>query len=878
MKKLFLLFFTAACCIPAWASHIVGGEMIYEFLSANSTNNTRKYRITLFLFRDELCTNCAGMPPNVFIGIFSNDNNAQYPSPGKYYDIPRNSQANVPEKDAPPCITNKPQLNYDVAAYTFEVDLPDNNKGYTAAYQTCCRVAPLVNVYNQPGGGGGSGTGSTYNCVIPGNDQLTTTGTNNSPQFAKNVSIICQNRNFTLDFSAVDPDGDMLVYSFSPAYNGGLTTSSTNVNPQSPLYGSVPYLGGFTALTPLGPGVSINSQTGIISGIAPPSGDYVVSVNINEYRNGKLISTHRKDFIINVAGCDFAGAELEPSYITCDGLNYTFFNLNNSTLNKTYLWEFGDGATSTEVSPTHTYADSGVYQVKLTINKGDQCGDFTLSEIRLYPGFKPDFSIAGICVNKTTNFRDQTSTRYGVVNSWKWDFGNLSSTTDVSSQQNPAYVYNQQGIKNVQLIVGNSKGCLDTIVKPVEIVDKPAISVAFKDTLICNGDAVQLEAIGLGNFTWTGANISSGDTTATPTVSPTATSRYRVTLDYEGCINTDTVQVRVVNFVTLRAGADTLICSTDKGMLQLNTDALRVSWTPAASLDNANSFTPLAAPNVTTTYTVTGYIGGCPSVSDDITVSVAPYPLANAGKDTVICYGTSAQLAGTMTADVFTWSPSSSLAGANTLSPLAGPLADTIDYILTVRHTGAGECPKPVTDIVRINVLPKILASAGRDTSVVVSQPLQFTASGGVRYQWSPANNLNATNIFNPIGNYQGNFDNIRYRVLVYNEANCVDSAFIKVSIYRIVPQVIVPSAFTPNGDGRNDTFKPIAVGISKIDYFSVYNRWGQQVFTTTINGQGWDGRIKGKEQGTGTFAWMVKGTDYTGKPFFAKGTVTLIR
>ena len=123
-----------------------------------------------------------------------------------------------------------------------------------------------------------------------------------------------------------------------------------------------------------------------------------------------------------------------------------------------------------------------------------------------------------------------------------------------------------------------------------------------------------------------------------------------------------------------------------------------------------------------------------------------------------------------------------------------------------------------------------------------------------------------------------GNFDSIRYRVLVFDEANCVDSAFIKVSIYRIVPQVVVPTAFTPNGDGKNDTFKPIAVGIARIDYFSVFNRWGQQVFTTTVNGHGWDGRIKGKQQGSGTYAWLVRGVDYEGKPFFAKGTVTLIR
>lgn len=877
MKKSLLLILCSIFFLPVFASHIVGGEMIYEFISADATNKTRKYRITLYLFRDQQCTNCAGMPTEVFIGIFNNDNLSQFPSTGSYFKVSKGNQGDVPEKGAPSCITNPPVLDYDVASYSFEIDLPDNKTGYTAAYQTCCRVAPLINVFNQPGGTGGSGTGSTYNCVIPGNDQLTATGTNSSPKFALNISIICQNRNFTLDFSATDADGDSLAYSFAPAYNGGNTTSSTNVNPQPPFYGSVPYLGGFSDQTPLGAAVTINPKTGIISGIAPPSGDYVVCVNINEYRNGKLISTHRKDFIINVAGCDFAGAELEPSYITCDGLNYTFFNLNNSSLNKTYYWDFGDGSSSTDKSPTHVYADSGVYQVKLVINRNDQCGDSVFSTIKLYPGFFPDFNFAGICVNKTTSFKDQTTSRYGTVNSWKWDFGNTSSNTDVSSVQHPSYIYNQLGLKSVRLIVGNSKGCIDTIVKPIEILDKPALDVAFEDTLICNGDVLQLEAIGTGNFSWTGSNMTNANT-ATPNVQPSATTNYHVTLDYEGCINTDTVQVRVVSFVTLSAPPDTLICETDDAQLYLNTDALRVSWTPAGTLNNASDFKPVARPGTTTTYQVTGYIGGCPPKTDDVTVVVAPYPIANAGPDTLICYGTSAQLRGSMTADVFTWTPSSTLTGSSTLLPTAGPLTDTADYILTVRHTGAGECPKPVSDIVRVHVLPKIHAVAGRDTAVVVTQPLQFAASGGVRYQWSPATQLNNANIPDPIGVYMGNFDSIRYRVLVFDEANCVDSAFIKVSIYRIVPQVVVPTAFTPNGDGKNDTFKPIAVGIARIDYFSVFNRWGQQVFTTKVNGHGWDGRIKGKQQGSGTYAWLVRGVDYEGKPFFAKGTVTLIR
>jgi len=98
------------------------------------------------------------------------------------------------------------------------------------------------------------------------------------------------------------------------------------------------------------------------------------------------------------------------------------------------------------------------------------------------------------------------------------------------------------------------------------------------------------------------------------------------------------------------------------------------------------------------------------------------------------------------------------------------------------------------------------------------------------------------------------------------------------VKVFKTEPRVFVPTAFTPNGDGLNDQFRPIAVGISKIEYFRVFNRWGELVFSTTVNGKGWDGNIAGKPQGSGTFVWVVRGIDYKGKHFFAKGTVTLIR
>ena len=125
---------------------------------------------------------------------------------------------------------------------------------------------------------------------------------------------------------------------------------------------------------------------------------------------------------------------------------------------------------------------------------------------------------------------------------------------------------------------------------------------------------------------------------------------------------------------------------------------------------------------------------------------------------------------------------------------------------------------------------------------------------------------------------YDAAVDSIRYKVIVTDEAGCSDSAYVNVKVFKTKPQVFVPTAFTPNGDGHNDVIRPIAVGIKQIDYFRIYNRWGQLVFSTTTNEQGWDGTINGVPQGTNTYVWIVHAVDYTGKAFFRKGTVTLIR
>ncbi len=872
MKRLVLVilivitFFT-----PSFAAHIKGGYFSYEYLGPGSGTNLR-YKITLTIYM--ICNPSGPQVSNpINFSIFNAGNNQFIQD----VSVSLTNQYNLNKIADEPCITgNQDGCYYTVVVYDLSsVELPSTPDGYIIAYQRCCRIAGINNVTSS------GNVGNTFTINIPGTAIGQNAQTNSSPGFLVNdTAVVCGNSYFQYSFQASDINGDSLSYEFCDAFLGGDSgPNSAPTTAANPPYTPVPYTPPFSGTQPMGPGVSIDPRTGIISGTALSLvGEYVVCVCVNEFRNGILIGKTRKELHIRVGDCIPIEATLNPQYITCDGFALNFANITPSPGVNSYYWDFGVltvfDDTSDISTPTYTYADTGTYTIKLVTNRNQQCSDSTTAVVKVYPGFFPGFVINGGCFTNPYQFTDTTNTRYGIVNSWSWNFGDLTTLADTSHNQNPQWTYPAAGINTVSLIVTNSKGCIDTTQVTINVLDKPIITLAFRDTLICRNDIIQLIAAGTGNFSWTPLVNIINPNTASPTVSPVNSTWYYVNLTDNGCANKDSVRVRVVNAVTLRAGNDTTICQGDTIQLNATSDGLSFSWTPVANLNNPNILNPIATTNTTTTYNIIASVGSC-TATDQVVVTTIPYPGANAGTDPNICYNTSAQLNASITGSSFSWTPVSYLNNPTILNPVSSP-PRTTQYILSAFDTLG--CPKPGRDTVVVTVFPKVKAFAGHDTTVIVGQPLQFTGSGGVTYLWSPSTGLNNPAIPGPVGIYDSSVDSVHYKLIVTNQAGCADSAFVTVRIFKTNPSVFVPTAFTPNNDGLNDVVKPIAVGIKKINYFSVYNRWGQLVFTTTTNGHGWDGKISGLQQTTNVFVWMVSAIDYTGRPYFQKGTVTLIR
>ena len=871
MRKLLSIIFLLGGFLPVFAAHITGGEIIYTYVGPGTSSSTKIYRITLRLFRDNNCPgNCAPMPPSAPIAIFDNSTNMLI---GTIRNEPRDSDIPVGIVSSPPCITNPPLFNYSVGSYTFEVELPNNTEGYTVTYQTCCRVANITNI------GEALRIGSTYVGSIPGTKKLPI-GNNNSAQFETGISVICQANKFMLDFSATDADGDSLVYYTIDAYDGGAAENAGFADPAPPPYGSVPYSLPYSGFQPLGPLGIINSSTGIISGTAPTAGKYIVCVLVKEYRNGVLISDHRKDFIVTVAPCDFASSELQTSYANCDSLTIKFKNESTSALNLTFDWKFGDPSTgalnsSNEETPTHVYSAPGDYQLILTVNAGTPCAASDTSVVKLYPGFFPATdTVMNTCKGVPVQFNDITATNFPPVNYWLWDFGDQTTSTDTSRIKSPTYTYANAGTYMAQLIVGTAKGCRDTVAVPVRIVDKPDFTIS-RDSLICTIDTLQLKSSATGGrVTWTPRYMINDTTSFNPLVSPDVTTRY--TAFYEnpkGCNNTASVLVKVVNEVTLLNSKDTTICRTDSARLFLNTDALYFNWTPANVIINPRVQNPLIFPTDSiTTFHVFASISNKCFKEDDVVVKTVPYPVAGVSAQDPICFGKNSQLNATG-GSIYLWSPPTYLSNINIPNPLSVFPKQSISYTVSVKDTFG--CPKSVLKTFKINVV-RIIADAGpSDTSVVLGQPLQLNATGSINYSWGPATYLDNPKIATPISLPQ---NNIQYTVSVSNELGCVSTDTINIKVFFLPPDLYVPSAFTPSGDLKNDLFRPIALGIKSLESFNIYNRWGLLLYRTSKIGEGWDGKYKGVLQDPGTFVWQASATDYKNKKIFRKGTVILIR
>lgn len=268
--------------------------------------------------------------------------------------------------------------------------------------------------------------------------------------------------------------------------------------------------------------------------------------------------------------------------------------------------------------------------------------------------------------------------------------------------------------------------------------------------------------------------------------------------------------------------------------------------------------------------------GGCAEIKP-VYVTIIPTPILTVSNDTTICLGQTARISAALnlasgSIQTFSWTPAEGLSQPNGRQNIVRP-DTTTTYTIEAKATNTS-CTFTLTNQVTVRTLPHPVVKAMEDFNTVAGVPFQLHASGAVNYSWIPNWAFSNANGADPMAIIHSD---TRFIVTGTNEAGCkgTDTVYVKTFINE---GYLVPNAFTPDGDGRNDVFYAIPVGIVSTEFFRVYNRYGELVFETSNLHRGWDGSYKGLRQNPGNFVWILKGKGQSGKDYLLKGNVILVR
>ncbi len=615
-RFVFFLLFSFGCLAPLSATHIVGGEITYKCLGNN------QYEITLTVFRD-CYTGVPWFDSPASIGVFDAQWNLV-----KELLIPWNPTSNdtLPIILNDPCLTVPPDVCAHGTEYKGIVELPQIPGGYSLVYQRCCRNQLIRNIVRP------LRTGITIITYIS-EDALE--GCNTSAVFKQWPPVaICIHQPIDFDHAASDADGDSLVYRLCTPLHGADSLAPVPQPPnkgpyddviwRNPPYSQSDMLGG----DPL----TIDPATGFMTGVPNLIGNFVVGVCVDEYRDGSLISTTRRDFQYNVSDCGQPLAAFFVPEVVCDTLTIKF---NNQGLQShDYQWFFDVGGdtsqTSTAYSPTHSFPDTGTYTVMLIAESKPTCRDTFLKTIRVTRSYVdawidfefPNCDENGLIVSATDLSDDPV---FGIAG-WQWTLSGPGGFKNESAEANPDFTVTEPGEYFLKLVATSGNGCSDMITFQF-FAPIPPYTFFFDSLFICPGDTMPLwpGADDSFDYVWSPAETLSDTAAANPFAFPLNTTTYTVTVTGNGpCIVEKQVDVVVIdpNSLTATATPETIFPGGSSQLEAVLPGFDDFNWTPSGSLSNPNIANPVATPISSTQYIVTStLLSGC-EMRDTVTVIV----------------------------------------------------------------------------------------------------------------------------------------------------------------------------------------------------------------------------------------------------------------
>ena len=638
----------------SYATHLVGGDVGYEYLGQGINNPTyKRYKIYFNVYRD--CSpSSTGFDPNITASIYYGSG-----SQSQFTTITMSVGTIVPVNpfSGGSNCSFAPNVCVEATRYQSIVELPVDSMGFHVLWQRCCRNNSIVNLIPQQG--------QSYYTFIPD-----TRYPNSSPVFADvPVPYICVNDSVTYTNNASDADGDSLTYVFVTPFTGG---SAAQPIPTLPFnFPSIPFVGyaaGYSALLPFGTGgvASIDPSTGFTTVMSTALGTYVLAFEVREYRNGVLIARTRRDIQILSLSCPpnpkpllSNSGQSGTSTHTIDEGDTLCFPITVVDIDSMYLTSIGDLFTGANgfSGPLATLPNtSGVGSITGNFCWNTSCGQgrstpYTFTVKVRDNGCPPKTSVFNYIINVTK------TTGATTISGAFTTCSNVLRTFTVNGLAGNTYAWSVTG----GIVQGAPTG--------------PTASIIFTQT---------------GNQTITVSEISAA-----------------------GCTTTVTKLVNVLPGPATNAGPPVTICSGSSATIgTVLSGIISYSWTPSIGLSSTTAAQPTVTlinsgtANITQKYfvTATNQFNSCSAI-DSVIVTVRPLPAAAAGNDRTLCSGDSSRLgnANSISSNTYSWFPANHLSSSTVAAPFfTATVAGTFTYILTV--TSVHGCVN--RDTVVVTVLP----------------------------------------------------------------------------------------------------------------------------------------------------------------------------
>jgi gliding motility-associated-like protein len=570
----------------------------------------------------------------------------------------------------------------------------------------------------------------------------------------------------------------------------------------------------------------------------------------------------------------------EPTVLTLTtSSNATICSGNSTTLTASaaggtsaysYTWNPGNvSGASAAVTPAATS------QFTCTVNDANGCAVTQTVGITVGLPLTVAASSQSICASSGSVILTPTVTSAGNGGpyTYTWSNGATTPTISVPADATP-------GVDNYTVTV--SDGCTaPSAVSVFTVVTTTAPSVSSFNVIqpLCNGQSTGTVSVNLTggstpfSFTW-----SPTITQTTQTVTGVGAGTYTVlVLDGTGCSTSSVVNVSEPTALALTASPSSTTCfgnSTNLSASSLGgTPAYSYTWNPG-NLTGSNA---IVTPTTSTQYTCTVRdLNGCIQTQ---TVSVTLTPsLSVSATSVAMCLGDSLILVPTITSPgnggpyTYSWSNG----GTTPTVMVYGLVPTSTNYVLTV----SDGCTLPSATAVFTVVTnpPPVVNIVADYLSGNAPLTVNFAdlGSGGTTFNWNFGNGSTSTSQNPTPQTYQiGGTYQVIYTST--SSTGCIAHDTLSIVVIDLIPEIIVPNVFTPNGDKANDFFAVKGTNITSFEC-SVFNRWGKLVFKSSDISNSWDGKINGSPADDGTYFYIIRASGAVGEEIKNQGYVTLFR